>query len=125
VARNGFQRPADHALGAVGRGGVDDIDAEIDGLQDQPRGLVLRFAGIQAELAEPPAPQPRDADAKAGAAKSGVVHDGLSMIRGEENWPRGHPSTATPRAKSAWRVWNRALAAPQAENVDPPAFFMA
>ena len=41
VARDGLQRTPDHALGAVARRGVDEVDAEPDGLVDQPRGFVL------------------------------------------------------------------------------------
>ena len=41
VARDGLQRLPDHALGAVARRGVDEVDAEPDRLVDQPRGFVL------------------------------------------------------------------------------------
>ena len=48
VARQRLQRFADHALGAVARRGVDEIDAEVEGLMDQPGGLLLGEAGLQA-----------------------------------------------------------------------------
>ena len=49
IPRDGFQRPADHAFGAVGCRGVDEIDAEPHRLVDQPRGLILGFPSLQAE----------------------------------------------------------------------------
>jgi len=47
-----FSAPADHALGAVGGRGVDEVDAEAHGLVNEPRGFVLGFPGLQAESAE-------------------------------------------------------------------------
>ncbi len=64
VARERLQRLAHHAFGAVARRGVDEIDAEVDRLVDQSRGLVLGLAGLQAEPAEAAGAEPGDADAR-------------------------------------------------------------
>ena len=74
VARDGLQRLPDHALGAVARRGVDEVDAEPDGLVDQPRGFVLGLAGLQAEPGEAAGAEAGDADAQAGVAEGGVLH---------------------------------------------------
>jgi hypothetical protein len=74
VARDGLQRLSDHALGAVVRRGVDEVDAELHGLVDEPRGLVFGLAGFEAEPAESAGAKACNADAKAGLAESCVFH---------------------------------------------------
>ncbi len=80
---DGFQRPADHAFGAVGRRGVDEIDAEPNGFVDQPRGLVLGFPGLQAEPGKPAGAEAGDADAEVGFAEGGVDHDDQPDVIGK------------------------------------------
>ena len=48
----------DHALGAIGRRGVDEVDAEIDRLKDQPRRFLLGLAGLEAEPGEAAGAEP-------------------------------------------------------------------
>ena len=74
VARDGFQRAPDHALGAVALRGVDEVDAEADGLVDQPRRFVLGLAGFQAEPGKAAGAEAGDADLEAGLAEGGVLH---------------------------------------------------
>lgn len=74
VARHRFERMADHALGAVGRRRVDEIEAELDRLEHQPRRLVLAQAGFQPHPREAAGAEPGDADSQSGAAEGGVVH---------------------------------------------------
>ena len=74
VARQRLERPPDHALGAVGRRGVDEVDAEIDRLKHQPRRLLLALAGLEPKPREPAGAKAGNADAEAGAAEGGVVH---------------------------------------------------
>jgi hypothetical protein len=74
VARDRLQRLADHRFGSVDRRGVEQVDAEIDRLMDQPGGLVLGLAVRETEPAEAAAAEPRDADLDAGLAERGVLH---------------------------------------------------
>ena len=74
VARHRFQRAADHALGTIGRRGIDEVDAKLDRLEHQPRRLVLAQAGLEPHPREAAGAEPGDADAQTGAAEGGVVH---------------------------------------------------
>src|SRR5262249_34919532 len=64
-----------------GRSGIDEVDAEIDRLMNEPRGFVLALAGLEAQPGEAAGAQPRDADTEAGAAEGGVVHGKISGVR--------------------------------------------
>ena len=80
VARNRFQRPADHTLGAIRRRGIDEIDAELDRIEHEPRGLILGLAGFQPHPRKAASAEPGNADAQAGAAEGGVVHGRCFLV---------------------------------------------
>ena len=48
-----LERPPDHALGAIRRRRIDEVDAEPDRVQHQPRRLVLGPARLQAHAGKP------------------------------------------------------------------------
>src|SRR5207245_10622784 len=62
LTRNAFDRLADDRLGAVHRGGVEEIDAQVQGLADEGDGFGRALAGAKAEPAEPAAAKTGDAD---------------------------------------------------------------
>ena len=74
VPRDRFERPADHALGVVGRRGVDEVDAELDRLEDEQRGFVLALCRLQPHPGKAAGAETGDADAEPRAAEGGVVH---------------------------------------------------
>jgi len=66
--------------GAVGRRGVDEVDAQPDGFMNEPRAFVFGLAGLEAETGKAAGAEACDADAEAGAAESRVVHMRLSCF---------------------------------------------
>ena len=88
VARDLFERLADDAFGAVGRRGVDEIDAKIDGVAHEPRRLLLVQTGFEPHAGKAAGAEPGDADAQAGFAESGVLHYALLL------WPAVDPKLA-------------------------------
>ena len=79
LAGNRLERLSDHALGAVGGGGVDEVDAEVHGLVDEPGAFILGFAGLHAQPAETAGAQAGHADLEAGPAQRCVFHTALSI----------------------------------------------
>ncbi len=75
VPRNGFERAADHAFGAVGGRRVDEVDAEPDGLMNELCRFVLGLAGLQAKPRKAAGAEAGNADAEVGFAEGGVLHD--------------------------------------------------
>ena len=74
LARHASERPAEHRLGAVGGGGVEQIDPEIEGGADDADGVRLAVAGAEPQAAEAAAAEPGDADPEPGAPERGVIH---------------------------------------------------
>src|SRR5262249_19742833 len=74
VARDALDCLADDALGTVNRGGVEEIDPEIQRLADQGDGFCFALAGPEAEPAEAAAAEPGNADPEPGAAERDVFH---------------------------------------------------
>jgi hypothetical protein len=68
------QRRADGRLGAVGFGGVDEVDTEGQCFPDHRRGVLLPLARAQPEAAVPAAPEPHHADPQPGAPQNRRVH---------------------------------------------------
>src|SRR5258708_4110332 len=75
LTRNAFDRLADDRLGAVHRGGVEEIDAQVQGLADEGDGFGRALAGAKAEPAEPAAAKTGDADGEPSPAEWHVFHD--------------------------------------------------
>ena len=65
---------ADDLLGAIGLGGVEEIDAEIDGRPHDRHAVVEARAAAEAEPAVAAAPEPGDADREAGLSERPVFH---------------------------------------------------
>src|SRR5581483_1380919 len=74
LAPDSLERLADHAFCAVGRRGIDEVDAKLDGVAHEPRRLLLIQAGFQPHAGKAAGAEPGDADAQAGFAESGVLH---------------------------------------------------
>src|ERR1700738_114417 len=74
LTRNAFDRLADDRLGAVHRGGVEEIDAQVQGLADEGDGFGVALAGAQAEPAEPTAGETGDTDGEPSPAECHVFH---------------------------------------------------
>jgi hypothetical protein len=85
VARNGLDRLANDAFRAVDRGGVEQIDPEIERLAHERHGFRLALAGPEPEPAEAAAAQPGDADHEPGAAEPNVLHS-IEPFRLREGW---------------------------------------
>src|SRR5437660_5886660 len=81
LTRNAFDRLADDRLGAVHRGGVEEIDAQVQSLADEGDGFGFALAGAEAEPAEPAAAKTGDADGQPGSAECHVFHDFSRYIR--------------------------------------------
>ena len=65
---------ADDLLGAIGLGGVEEIDSEIDGRAHDRHAVVDAGAAAQAQAAVAAAPEPGDADREAGFSERPVFH---------------------------------------------------
>src|SRR5262245_28266512 len=74
IALQRCEGAADDALGPIGRRSVDEIDAEIDGFEDETGGLVFRLAGFEAQPAKAAAAEAGHADTQLGAPQSGILH---------------------------------------------------
>jgi hypothetical protein len=74
VARNAPDRLADHGLGAVDRGGVEQIDPQVERFANESDRLGLALAGPEAEPAEAAAAEAGDADLEAGAPERDIFH---------------------------------------------------
>ena len=74
VARAALDGLADDALGLVGVGRIEEVDAEIERLAHQRHRLHLAQAGAEADAAVAAAAQARDADLQARLAERGVLH---------------------------------------------------
>ena len=74
IARHGLDRLADHALGVIGRGGVEQVHALIERGMDDGDGTGLGAAGVQPQPAEPAAAQAGDADLEFRPAQRRVFH---------------------------------------------------
>src|SRR6185503_16798098 len=74
VARAALDGLADDALRLVGRGGVEEVDAEVERLAHERHRLRLGQARAQPDAAVAAAAQARNADLQAGLAERGVVH---------------------------------------------------
>ena len=68
LARDMLDRLADHRFGAVGRGGVEEIDSHVQGLTHEGDGLGRALAGAEPEPAEPATAETGDADPEPGPA---------------------------------------------------------
>ena len=66
VAVVGSGGDADDLLGAIGLGGVEEIDAEIDGRAHDRHAVVDAGAAAEAETAVAAATEPRDAHGESG-----------------------------------------------------------
>src|SRR6202047_2104031 len=64
----------EHLLGAVCRGGIEQIDPELDGLPNDRDRVGLALALRQSKLAEPAATESGDADLQSGIAQHCVFH---------------------------------------------------
>ena len=74
LARHAPDRLADHALGVIGRRGVQQIDAVVERGMDDRDGARLGAPGVQAQSAESTAAEARDADLEFRPAQRRVVH---------------------------------------------------
>src|SRR5262249_32525051 len=74
VALPPLDRLTNHLLGAIGCGGVEEVDAKIEGLAHQCHRLRLAEAGAEPDAAVSPTAEPRNADPKARLPKRGIVH---------------------------------------------------
>src|SRR5262249_51028639 len=79
VAVMGADGSADDLLGAIGLGGVDEIDAEIDRRAHHRHAVVEAGAATAAQAAVAAAAQPRDADREPGLSKGPVFHHPLLL----------------------------------------------
>jgi hypothetical protein len=86
LARNRLERLAEYGLGAVGGGGVEEIDAEIERLMDQRYRLGLAPAAAEAEPTEAPAAEPGDTRPQTGPSEHDVFHL-MHWITGFETLP--------------------------------------
>ena len=77
IARDMLDRLADDLFGAIGRGGVEQIDAHVQRLADEGDGLGRALAGAEPEPAEPATAETGDADPELGAAECDIFHDPL------------------------------------------------
>src|SRR5689334_19839999 len=78
VARSALDRLADNVLGRVGVGGVEEVDAKVEGLAHQCDGLRLGEAGAEPNAAVAATAEPCHADLEARPAEGGIVHVPLS-----------------------------------------------
>ena len=72
---------ADDLLGAIGLGGVEEIDAEIDGRAHDRHAVVEARATAQAQAAVAAATEPGDADREAGISEGPVFHHRSLTLR--------------------------------------------
>ena len=89
-ARHGFERLAQHRLGAVGGGGVEDVDPVIERRVNNADRVGLGFAGAEPEAAEPAATEPGDADLEPGLSERGVFHDRPAFSKAPFGTDRRH-----------------------------------
>jgi hypothetical protein len=68
---------ADHILGTIDSGGVDQRDAEVQRPADDPHGMIRRLPGSQAKPAETATSQTGDTDLQTGTPKRGVLHEAI------------------------------------------------
>src|SRR3984893_7279763 len=80
LARDTLDRLADDRLGAVDRGGVEEIDAQVQGLTDKGDGFGRALAGAEPEPAEAAAAETGDTDLETGPAEVHVIHDPSRLI---------------------------------------------
>jgi hypothetical protein len=80
IARQRFDRSADHRLGAIGSSRVDDIDPKIDGEVDKRDDFSFRFALSQPEPAEPATAEPGCTDLEPGPAECPINHRKLYRL---------------------------------------------
>src|SRR5262249_31722681 len=74
-ARHAFDRLADDVLGVVGRGGVEEIDAHVQGLADKYHGFGPVLPGAEPQPAEAAAAEAGDGDLEPGSAERRIFHD--------------------------------------------------
>src|SRR6266851_280398 len=68
---------ADDLLGAIGLGGVEEIDSQIDGRTHDRHAVVEACAAAEAQAAVAPAPEPGDAYREAGFSEWPIFHNPL------------------------------------------------
>ena len=82
IARHGLDCLADHALGVIGRGGVEQVDALVERGMDDRDGAGLGAAGVQTQPAETAAAETGDADPEFRPAQRGVFHAPTCSLKG-------------------------------------------
>src|SRR6185437_1811019 len=97
IAWHRLDRLADNVLGAIGRCGVEQVNAVIEGRMDDGDCTGLGATGGQSEPAEPAAAEARDTDLDFCPAQRGIFH----------------PVTCLPKAERLSRrsIWREADAA--------------
>ncbi len=85
---------ADGVFGAVGLGGVDEVDAEVEGEADEFGGVGFVASGAEAETRWSAAAESGDRDVEGGAAERGAAHghgcgEAAGWVRAGEVMRRG------------------------------------
>ena len=87
IARHALDRLADHALGVIGRGGVEQVHAVVESRMDDRDGAGLGAAGVQPQPAETAAAEAGDADLEFRPAQRGVFHALVGPQKVQANVP--------------------------------------
>jgi hypothetical protein len=72
--RHRAQGAPERRFGAAGGGGIEQVDAEIEGGMDDADCMVFVLAGAEPQPAETAAAEPGNADLEPGAPERGVIH---------------------------------------------------
>src|SRR5262249_59750062 len=84
---------------AVGRGGVEVVDPEVDGTGDRP--LALRRRAPDHEAADVPTAEAERGNTEPGTSQCAVLHQPISLVTRCARGRRKNRCTQLPRSRSA------------------------